>query len=80
MSNLVSGRQLRAARVMAGATQKEFARVVGYHERACRYWESKAGLPTSCPATLRNIEDALARLGVEVFREPTPGARFADKR
>lgn len=80
MSNLVSGRQLRAARVLAGATQERFAEVCGYHGRSVRYWESKTGAPTSCAITLQNIEGALARFGVEVFSDPTPGARFVENR
>jgi len=39
MSNIVTGRQLRAARILAGLTQKQLAQAVGVHERAARYWE-----------------------------------------
>jgi transcriptional regulator with XRE-family HTH domain len=38
MSNIISGRQLRAARTLAGLTQKQLAKAVGVHERAARYW------------------------------------------
>jgi transcriptional regulator with XRE-family HTH domain len=31
MSNIVTGRQLRAARILAGLTQKQFAQAVGVH-------------------------------------------------
>ena len=41
MSNIVTGRQLRAARILAGLTQKQLAKAVGVHERAARYWELK---------------------------------------
>jgi len=80
MSNIVTGRQLRSARVLAGLSQKEFAQAVGVHERAVRYWEMKEGrLPTSTPASLQQIESALRRNGVLVFASPSPGARLAMK-
>jgi DNA-binding XRE family transcriptional regulator len=39
MSNIITGRQLRAAHILAGLTQKQLAKAVGVHERAARYWE-----------------------------------------
>jgi DNA-binding XRE family transcriptional regulator len=79
-SNIVSGRQLRAARIFAGLTQKEFAQEVGVHERAARFWESKGDeLPTSVPTSLEQIEAALLRHGVHVFASPSPGVRLATK-
>jgi transcriptional regulator with XRE-family HTH domain len=78
MSNIVSGRQLRAARIFAGLTQKQFAQQVGVHPRAVRYWELKEDqLPTSVPTSLEQIEAALRRHGVLVFASPSPGARLA---
>ena len=60
MSEIVSGRQLRAARVLAGLTQAQLAAATGFHERACRYWEAKGdGPPTSVPSTLEKIDAAL---------------------
>jgi transcriptional regulator with XRE-family HTH domain len=79
MSNLVSGRQLRAARILAGLTQKQFAKAVGVHERAVRYWELKeTKLPTAVPDSLEKIQAVLRRRGVIIFSEPTAGARLAD--
>jgi hypothetical protein len=53
MSDIVTGRQLRAARILAGLTQKQFAKAVGVYERAARYWESKENkLPTAVPDSL----------------------------
>jgi transcriptional regulator with XRE-family HTH domain len=79
MSNIISGRQLRAARILAGLTQKQFTTAVGVDERAVRYWELKENkLPTSVPDSLEQIEAALRCHGVVVFLEPTPGARLAD--
>ena len=75
--NIVSGRQLRAARVLAKLTQSRLATESGYNARAARYWEGKENeLPTSIPDTLEAIEKALRRHGVEVFATPTPGARL----
>jgi DNA-binding XRE family transcriptional regulator len=77
-TNIVSGRQLRAARVLAGLTQAQLARQAGFHERACRYWEARGDdPPTTVTQSLARIEAALGRNGVLVFRDPTPGARMA---
>jgi transcriptional regulator with XRE-family HTH domain len=43
--NIISGRQLRAARVLAGLTQRQLADAIGVHERAVRYWEAKEDRP-----------------------------------
>jgi transcriptional regulator with XRE-family HTH domain len=77
MSNIINGRQLRAARILAGLTQKQFAAAVGVHERAARYWELKESkAPTSTPSSLEKIETVLRDHGVIVFASPTPGARI----
>jgi transcriptional regulator with XRE-family HTH domain len=79
MSNIVTGRQLRAARILAGLTQKQLAQAVGVHERAARYWELKESkLPTSTPDNLEKIEAALRDHGVIVFSTPTAGVRLAN--
>ena len=78
MSNIISGRQLRAARILAGLTQKQLARAVGVHERAARYWELKENkAPTSTPDTLEKIEAVLRDHGVIAFSTPTAGVRVA---
>ena len=78
MSNIISGRQLRAARILAGLTQKQLAQAVGVHERAARYWELKEDkVPTSTPSSLEKVEAVLRDHGVIVFASPAPGARFA---
>jgi transcriptional regulator with XRE-family HTH domain len=60
MTNVVTGRQLRAARLLAGLTQRQLALAVGVHERAARYWELKENkLPTSTPDNLEKIEAVL---------------------
>ena len=78
MSNIITGRQLRAARILAGLTQKQLAQAVGVHERAARYWELKEDkAPTSTPAFLEKIEAVLRDHGVIVFSTPTAGVRLA---
>jgi hypothetical protein len=50
-TNIVSGRQLRAARVLAGLTRAQLAQQAGFHERACRYWEARGDdPPTTTPS------------------------------
>jgi transcriptional regulator with XRE-family HTH domain len=72
--NLVTGRQLRAARTLAGMTQRDLATVLAVNDRAVRFWESKHDRrPTSAPNDTR-IEQALLARGVILFAEPTPGA------
>src|SRR4029077_11794426 len=79
-SNLVTGRQLRAARTLAGMTQHDLATVLAVNERAVRFWERKHDRrPTSAPNDAR-IEQALLARGVILFAEPTPGARLAERR
>ena len=63
-TNISSGRQLKAARVLAGHTQESFAAICGYHVRSCIYWEAQPGLPTTNLHTLKNIQDALRSCGV----------------
>ena len=78
--NLVTGLQLRAARTLAGMTQRDLAAALGVNERAVRFWERKRDRkPTSSPNDTR-IEQALSDRGVILFAEPTPGARLAEKR
>jgi len=78
MSNIITGRQLRAARILAGLTQKQLAKAVGVHERAARYWELKESkAPTSTPSSLEKIEAVLRDQGVIVFATPTAGVRLA---
>jgi transcriptional regulator with XRE-family HTH domain len=77
MGNVVSGRQIRAGRMLAGLTQAELARAAGYHPRSVRYWESKnTDPPTNVESTLDSIEQALISHGVIPFLTPTPGVRL----
>lgn len=76
-SNIASGRQLRAARTLAGLTQLRLSTEAGFNPRACRYWEGREdNPPTSVDGTLEAIEAVLLRHGVKVFSNPTPGCRL----
>ena len=76
-ANVVSGRQIRAGRMLAGLTQAELARAAGYHPRSVRYWEHKGdNPPTNVASTLDSIEQAFIRHGVIPFSIPKPGVRL----
>lgn len=76
MSNIVSGRQLRTARLFAGLTQAQFANAVGIDEQCLRYWELKDDeLPTATAVVLGMIEDVLLQKGVVLTSIPTTGRR-----
>jgi hypothetical protein len=75
--NLCTGRQLRAARVLAGLTQRTLGAALGVDERAVRFWEARTDQrPTGAPND-RRIEEVLLDRGVILFSQPTPGARLA---
>jgi len=81
MTNIVSSRQLRAARVLARLTQTELSIEAGFNPRAARYWErSDNEPPTNIPSTLEAIEAVLLRHGVELFIHPSPGCRIASSK
>jgi ribosome-binding protein aMBF1 (putative translation factor) len=67
-SHLVNGRQLRAARVLAGLTQAQLAAEILHRERAVRLWESE-DRPPSLEHTRARLEQALERHGVIVFSD-----------
>ena len=79
MSNIVTGRQLRAARTLAGLTQLELSTEAGFGPRAAKYWERwEVNSPSTTPGTLEAIEAVLLRHGVQVFRKPSPGCRLIE--
>jgi hypothetical protein len=78
---LVSARQLRAARVLAGLTQSQLSIEAGFNPRACKYWEGFGdAIPSTRPETIDVIEAALARHGVVLFADPSPGCRLASSK
>jgi DNA-binding XRE family transcriptional regulator len=76
VSNLVTGRQLRAARVLAGLTQRTLGAALGVDERQIRFWERRHHSKLSGTRHHASIERALLDHGVILFAEPTPGARL----
>jgi hypothetical protein len=77
MPNIASGRQLRAARVLAGLTQAKLSTEAGFGIRAAKYWEGRTDNPPTCvDGALESVEAALLRHGVEVFSNPSPGCRL----
>lgn len=71
--NLVTGRQLRAARQLAGLTQKTLGAALGVDERAVRFWERKRFSKPTSPPNDRLIELTLLDHGVILISEPAPG-------
>jgi len=74
MPNLVSTKQLKAARALAGLTQDELGAAMGLNGRMVRFWERR--IPTN-PRKVARIEQALLANGVALFSEPTAGVRLA---
>jgi transcriptional regulator with XRE-family HTH domain len=80
VSNIVIGKQLRAARTLARLTQTALATKAGFAPRAAKYWERQDDkLPTDVPDTLAAVEKTLREHGVVVFSDPTPGCRLINK-
>jgi transcriptional regulator with XRE-family HTH domain len=73
---IVTGRQLRAARVLAGLTQRGLGEVTGVDERQIRFWERRVFSKPPRERLRAHIERVLCEHGVILFAEPTPGARL----
>jgi len=69
---LISCRQIRAARALIGWTQLDLGHALGVDERQIRFWERR--LPTNKTKMLALI-DAFKAAGVEFFSTPTIGVR-----
>jgi len=69
---LATTRQLKAARALAGLTQKDLGKILNVDERQIRFWEKR--LPTR-PHKRRKLEMALEAAGVECFTTPYIGVR-----
>ena len=68
--NLVSCRQLKAARALAGLTQRGLGQVIGVDERQIRFWERR--IPTSTKKRAAIIT-ALEAHGVMLTSQPAVG-------
>ena len=74
MSNIRTGRQLRAARALLGLKQAELAAASGLHANSIRYLENQERVTTGYSSAL--VEEAMNKLGVVFFIAPTIGVRL----
>ncbi len=72
-SNLVTGRQLRAARVLAGLTQKTLGATLGVDQRMIRFMERRHHTKPTRPKYHARIEKVLLDHGVQLVSDPVPG-------
>ena len=71
---LVSGEQLKAARILAGLSQEQLAAETGRSLRAITGWESTTGaVPSASLKSSERIEAALRRYGVALYVTPAGG-------
>jgi len=71
-TNLRTGRQLKAARALAGIKQVELAKAAGLHVNSIRYMERKDRI-TNTPSIIKRVVVALERFDVVLVSDPTPG-------
>lgn len=69
-----TGRQLAAARALAGITQEQLAGRAGLHVNSVRYMERQPKITTGHSSEL--VTEALADIGVVFFNLPTCGVRM----
>jgi transcriptional regulator with XRE-family HTH domain len=71
---LVSGEQLKAARMLAGLSQKQLAAETGRSLSSITGWESAtAAAPSASRKSLEKVEAALSRFGVALYVTPAGG-------
>jgi len=71
-TNLRTGRQLKAARALAGIKQVELAKATGLHVNSIRYMERKDRITDTC-STIERVVAVLEGFGVVLVSDPTPG-------
>ena len=71
----VTGRQLRAARVLLGWEQKELSKKAKVAIGTVRRMESFDGPVGSRTETLRQVTGALEKAGIEFLDDGSPGVR-----
>lgn len=76
--NLLTGRQLRAARVLAGLTQKTLGAALGVDQRMIRFMERRHHTKPTRAKYHRRIEQVLLEHGVRLVSDPAPGAMLAN--
>lgn len=63
-----TGRQIKAARILAGLEQSQLARAAGLHRNAVSYWETHDFITAPEPFAVHAIRKVLADAGVRVIR------------
>ena len=66
-----NGRQLKAARILAGLTQRQLASRANLHVNSVKFWERKTGRIDGHAVSL--MAQALATCGVETGEETNSG-------
>lgn len=77
-SHLKTGRQLRAARALAGLTQRTLGEALGVDQRIIRFMERRHHTMPTRRKYHRRIEQILLDHGVRLISEPAPGAMLTD--
>jgi transcriptional regulator with XRE-family HTH domain len=71
---LISGEQLKAARILAGLSQKQLAAETGRSVSSITGWESTMRtVPRASRKSLEKVEAALSRYGVALYVTPAGG-------
>lgn len=77
---LTTGNQLKAARALAGVDQLAVAEAASVAVNTIRNMESRGSNPiTSGAVTVRNVQSALEKFGVEFLNGEQPGVRLRKK-
>jgi predicted transcriptional regulator len=77
---LITGRQLRAARVLLGWEQVELAKRARVAIGTIRRMESFAGEIGSRTSTLSQVQQALEKAGIEFLNDESPGVRIRKRK
>ena len=77
MSNLKTGRQLQAARVLAGYDREGMSKAAGISSPTLRRLEQQAKI-SAHTSTVEALETALAKAGVELLNGDRPGVRLRE--
>jgi len=70
---LQSGKQLKAARVLAGLSRRQLATETGRSLRTITGWESTTSKPNASRNSVERIKAALHRHGVALYATPAGG-------
>ena len=71
---ITSGRQIKAARALAGLDQSKLAVAAGIHRNAVAYWEARDAIAHEPePFAVHAMRKALRAAGVFTMIKPVPG-------